>query len=117
MKPKGRGGAGRGQGRKSKDHENRIRDLSINSLTEVFGSEAAAIVHLSKEAQQGGREGFPYFKLLLEYAYGKPKDNLDITSGNEKIEGFKLSSLTEKELSVILKLHAGQHTDSDEERD
>ena len=66
-------GENRGAGRKSKDEENRIRGLSIGALTEVFGSEEEAMKSLAEQA----KESFPHFKLLLEYAYGKPVQTID----------------------------------------
>jgi hypothetical protein len=75
-----RGGAGRGQGRKSKADEDRIRTLSISALTSVFGGEEEALKHLATKAKEGGRDSFPYLKLLLEYAYGKPKETIDMTN-------------------------------------
>lgn len=60
-------------------------------------------------------ENFNALKLYFEYRYGKPKDSIDITSGDEQIQNFNLSKLTEKELSVILKLHEGFDTDTNEE--
>ena len=80
MAVKGRGGAGRGQGRKSKDEENRIRTLSINALKKIFKSESEAIEHIATEASVGGKDGLPYMKLLLEYAYGKPKETIDLNN-------------------------------------
>jgi hypothetical protein len=70
------GGNRDGAGRKPKDKEDRIRDLSINALNEIFGSEQAAINHIAEQA----KSSFPHLKLLLEYAYGKPKDTIEIES-------------------------------------
>jgi hypothetical protein len=72
----GTGGRREGAGRKTKDVENRIRDLSINALSDVFGSEEEAIKHLAQQS----KESFPHFKLLLEYGYGKPKETIDLTA-------------------------------------
>lgn len=80
MEENKRGGAGRGQGRKSKADEDRIRTLSITALSEVFESEEGALKHLATQSKIGGKEGFPYLKLLLEYAYGKPKETIDLTN-------------------------------------
>jgi len=80
MEEEKRGGAGRGQGRKTKADEDRIRTLSIGALTKVFGSEDEAFEHLAIRAQDGSKEAFPYLKLLFEYAYGKPKETIDMTN-------------------------------------
>jgi len=74
------GGKREGAGRKSKADEDRIRTLSINALMNVFESEDGALEHLAKQAKVGGRDGFPYLKLLFEYAYGKPKETIDMTN-------------------------------------
>lgn len=76
----GKGGKTIGAGRKSKADEDRIRNLSINALTSVFGSEEGAFTHLASRAMDEGKESFPYLKLLLEYAYGKPKETIDMTN-------------------------------------
>lgn len=103
------GGARKGAGRLPK-----IKELElIERLDNIIESDDA-INKLGDLIKQGN---FNAIKLYFEYRFGKPKDSLDITSGDEKIEGFNLSNLSEKELSVILKLHAGQSSDTDGERD
>jgi len=67
-------------GRKPKEDENRIRTLSINALKSIYGSEEKAfefIADLSKES-------FPHLKLLLEYAYGKPRITQEIIEQREQ---------------------------------
>ena len=68
-------------GRKPKADEDRIRGLSISALESIYGSEEKAFEYIAEQS----KESFPHLKLLLEYAYGKPKDiktvaieNLDI---------------------------------------
>lgn len=101
------GGARKGAGRLPK-----IKELElIERLDNIIESDDA-INKLGDLIKQGN---FNAIKLYFEYRFGKPKDSLDITSGDEKIEGFNLSNLSEKELSVILKLHAGQYSDTDGE--
>lgn len=73
-KRKNNGGARKGAGRKKKDEEDRIRDLSINALSDVFGSEEEAFKHIAKKA----KESFPHLKLIIEYGYGKPKETIDL---------------------------------------
>ncbi len=69
-----RGGKREGAGRKPKADEDRIRTLSINSLVSTFGSEEKAFEHIAELS----KESFPHLKLLMEYAYGKPKDSKQI---------------------------------------
>jgi|TARA_R110000803_G_C11844123_1_gene304977 hypothetical protein len=76
----GAGGKRKGAGRKPKSDEDRIRGLSISALSSVYGSEDGAMNHLAEQSQVGGKDGFPYLKLLLEYAYGKPKETIDLTN-------------------------------------
>ncbi|MNL22462.1 hypothetical protein D3C87_1438110 [compost metagenome] len=52
---------------------------------------------------------------IAEHLFGKPKEKLDLTSGDSPIKNFNLSQLTDQELSVILKLHAGQPINTDGE--
>lgn len=68
------GGKREGSGRKPKEDEDRIRTLSINALEEIFGSEQKAFDYIAEMA----KESFPHLRLLLEYAYGKPKEPRDI---------------------------------------
>jgi len=63
-------------GRKPKEDEDRIRTLSINALETIFGSEEKAFEHIAELS----KESFPHLKLLMEYAYGKPKDNKQISA-------------------------------------
>jgi hypothetical protein len=111
----GHGGFRKGSGRPSKDDEDKAVRLSRSAFESEFDSLEKAFEFGTKQIKKGDQYSFNYFKLLLEYAFGKPKDRLDITSGDETIQNFNLSSLTEKELSVILKLHEGLNTDTDEE--
>ena len=74
------GGKREGSGRKPKADEDRIRDLSINALESIYGSEEKAFEHIAELA----RDSFPHLKLLFEYAYGKPKDSRQINAHNEQ---------------------------------
>lgn len=110
------GGSRKGAGRPSKDDEEKAVRLSRAAFESEFGSLDEAFAFGTKQIKKGGQHSFNYFKLLLEYAFGKPKDRIDITSGNEPVNGFNLSNLTEKELAVILKLHNdGQRPDTEQE--
>lgn len=99
------GGARDGAGRKPKIDEIKL----IERLDNVIDSDVA----ISKLKGLINDSNFNAIKLYFEYRFGKPKDSIDITSGDEAIKGFNLSKLTEKELAIILKLHAGQSTDTD----
>lgn len=114
-KRKNNGGARKGAGRPTKDEEEKAKQLTRSAFESEFGSLEEAFAFGTKQIKEGGQHSFNYFKLLLEYAFGKPKDSIDITSGDEPIKNFNLSSLTEKELAVILKLHNGSAIDTDQE--
>jgi len=107
MAKKGHGGARQGAGRNSKAKELEVIEKLDNSINPEL-----PFITLNKLIKE---ENYNALKLYFEYRYGKPKDSIDITSGDEPIQNFNLSSLTEKELSVILKLHEGLNTDTDEE--
>ena len=67
-------------GRKTKEDENRIRNLSINALESIFGSEEKAFEHIAELS----KESFPHLRLLLEYAYGKPRITQEIIEQREQ---------------------------------
>jgi len=64
--------------RLNKAKKERISLYAINSMRSIFGSEKEAFESLAEKAKDGS---FPHFKLLLEYAYGKPED---LVSGDIK---------------------------------
>lgn len=44
--------------------------------------------------------------LYLSYILGKPKESLDITTGDMPLQsGFKLSELSNEEIDIVLKMH------------
>ena len=69
------GGARKGAGRPKKADEDRIRSFAIKAIKETFGSEEAAWEHLAKKAKEDNKEAYQYFKMLIEYTYGKPTEN------------------------------------------
>ncbi|MEM0173589.1 MAG: hypothetical protein QXI16_03680 [Sulfolobaceae archaeon] len=101
------GGARKGAGRKPKADEIKL----IERLDNIIDSDEV-IRKLNELIKDGNYQAI---RTYLEYRYGKPKNNIDITSGNEVIPNFNLSHLTEKELSIILKLYERPSTDSNEE--
>lgn len=107
-KKNGHGGRRKGAGRKPKIDE---LDL-IGRLDNIIESDDV-IEKMNELIKQGN---FNAIKLYFEYRFGKPKDSIDITSGDSPIQNFNLSNLSEKELAVILKLHNdGQRSNTDEE--
>ncbi len=76
------GGKREGAGRKPKADEERIKALSIKGLVSMFGSEERAFESLAQQAATS----FPHMKLLFEYAYGKPKESLEITDHSMSVE-------------------------------
>ena len=86
-------------GRKPKEDENRIRTLSINALESIYGSEEKAFEHIAELS----KESYAHLKLLLEYAYGKPRITQEII---EKKEQHTKAMRTE-EISLLCKVKRG----------
>ncbi len=61
-------------GRPGKVEEKKISSFAIKSMIKVFGSEQKAWDKLGEES----KDSFPHRKLLMEYAYGKPKEIKEI---------------------------------------
>lgn len=70
------GGKRIGAGRKTKADEEKIRHLGIEAIIKVFGSVEGFFEHIARESV----ESFPHLKLLMEYTYGKPKEQKDDNS-------------------------------------
>ena len=79
-----RGGARPGAGRPPKDEEDKAKRLTIGALVAQFGSEEDAFAHAAMKAATDERDGYRYFRLLVEYGYGKPKETKDITLNTEQ---------------------------------
>lgn len=107
------GGARDGAGRKPKADEQKVRKLGIDAIVKIYGSVEEYYEHIAKES----KFSFNHLKLLQEYVFGKPKESIDLTSGDNPIHNFNLNNLSDKELSIILKLHAGQPIDTNRESD
>lgn len=75
-------------GRKSKAEEIKL----IEKLTPMADDAYKAL-------REGIKEGsFPFVKLFFEYYAGKPKESVDITTGNEPIG----NTITKEEAAAIL---------------
>lgn len=69
----GHGGKREGSGRKPKDEELKI-------LEKLSPHDDLAITKLVAGVKKGE---FQYIKLFMEYRFGKPKQSIDHTTGNE----------------------------------
>lgn len=80
-----RGGARRGAGRKSKAEEMGLPAL----IEEVIGDEGkrSLIASINEKAQGGS---FLHQQLLMAYIYGKPQDDVDITSNGKTISAKEI---------------------------
>lgn len=72
-KRKNNGGARQGAGRKPKADEERARKLSENAIIEVYGSIEKYWHHIAKES----KESVHHLKIIHEYAFGKPTENVN----------------------------------------
>ncbi len=59
----------------------RISSYAVDAMKKVFGSEQEAFEHLATL----GKNNFNQMKLLMEYAYGKPSDNISDSKATTKI--------------------------------
>jgi hypothetical protein len=74
-----RGGAGRGQGRKPKAEELRVRDTAVEAITEKYGSLKEGFLALLRSPEAS------LVKWVFEHAAGKPTDKLDVVSNGQTI--------------------------------
>jgi len=110
-----KGGAREGAGRKSKVDEEKTNTIFLSMI------KAVKKVDTDDDAKQAlAKELFTFERgqmFIAEHVFGKPKEKIDFTSGDSPIQNFNLSKLSDAELSVILKLHAGQPINTDRESD
>ena len=100
------GGRRPNSGRKPKAEEMEL----IEKLDKLIDPEDA-IISLNKLIN---KLDIAAIRLYLEYRFGKPKNQVDITSQGERIHNFNLSNLTDEQLEVVLKLYdTGEHTNTD----
>ena len=76
-----RGGVRPGAGRKPKAEEEKTRRLALSGLLKAFGTEEKAFAFLGQVAKE--EKSFNHAKLLFEYCYGKPKENISIDNEND----------------------------------
>lgn len=106
-------GGNKNAGRKPKEEEQKIRKLGIDAIVKIYGSVEEYYEHIAKQS----KDSFNHLRLLQEYVFGKPKESLDLTTGDNPIQNFNLGNLSDSELSVILKLYARQPLNTDGEPD
>lgn len=90
----GTGGYRKGAGRKTKAEEDKVKTISIKALTSVFGSEEKAMMFIAKEA----KTSFQHLKMIIEYAYGKPSEKVDVTSNGKTISAIQLLDVDGSEI-------------------
>jgi hypothetical protein len=82
----GKGGAIAGSGRKSKDEENRIRDLMKPHSIEAI--KCLANIVMNKDSRDADK--ISASKLIIEYTYGKPKETVETT---HNLNNFSIKEL------------------------
>lgn len=75
-----KGGKRAGAGRKSKDEEQRIRDL----VSPYVDGAIAKVIEIMATAQKSSDQ-LAAAKLILEYRFGKPEQKQDITSNGKDV--------------------------------
>lgn len=73
------GGKRIGAGRKSVASEEKTRELCKAAINAKFGSVEAGLKYLIESGEPS------LIKFVYEHAFGKPMDEVDVTSGGEKI--------------------------------
>ena len=82
----GKGGAIAGSGRKSKDEENRIRDLMKPHSIEAI--KCLANIVTNKESRDADK--ISASRIIIEYTYGKPKETIEAT---HNVNNFDIKEL------------------------
>ena len=82
----GKGGVIPGQGRKPKADEQRIRDL----LSPYVDGAIETIVNIMSNGEKEA-DRLSAAKLLLSYAWGQPKQQVDMTTGGENINTVSIN--------------------------
>ena len=96
----GLGGARPGAGRKSKAEERKLRD-------KLIPFEESALRELKKGIEAGK---FEYIKLYFEYAFGKPKEHIELDhSGEINTISLDASKLSDGEIRALLNARGSQN--------
>ena len=75
-----RGGKRPGAGRKTKAEEDKIREMCLSAAKKKFGSNQGLFDKLAEIAHTAEKDSdkIAAISKLLEYAYGKPKQSMDL---------------------------------------
>lgn len=104
---KNNGGARKGAGRKPKSAA-----LELIERFDRIINEDDVVRSLKKLIDKGDHRAI---KTYFEYRYGQPHKTVDITSGDNPIQNFNLSKLSDSELEVLMKIHdGGSNIDTDD---
>jgi len=61
-------------GRPPKVTEKKLRNFAVSAIKKAYGSEEKMWLEVAKQA----KESFPHMKMLLEFTYGKPKEQKEV---------------------------------------
>jgi len=61
-------------GRPPKVTEKKLRGFAVSAIKKAYGSEEKMWLEVAKQA----KESFPHMKMLLEFTYGKPKEQKEV---------------------------------------
>lgn len=61
-------------GRPPKITEKKLRNFAVSAIKKAYGSEEKMWLEVAKQA----KESFPHMKMLLEFTYGKPKEQKEV---------------------------------------
>lgn len=93
---KERGGARQGAGRKPKAVELKSAELCKAVLVDLYGGEREGLI-------AAWRMGEPtIIKFILEHAFGKPTDNLNLSGGLDNTTNYDLTKVSKDTLKELL---------------
>ena len=83
----GKGGYRPNSGRKKKADEERIRDMCLLAASKHFGKNVSLFDKLAEIAieAKSHRDRIAAITKLIEYAYGKPSQSIDVSSMGDKV--------------------------------
>ncbi len=95
-------------GRPSKITERKLRSFALGAIRKAYGSEDKMWLEVAKQA----KESFPHMKMLLEFTYGKPKEQKEV---NVKTDiNIPIVNFLEKENTIDITPEEIKDVDKDE---